>query len=205
MTTTRMTAEERRSAILDAAMALVAQRGFDATPTLAIAQAAGISHAYLFRLFPTKEELSAALVARCNRLIHDRFLHAAEAARARGEEPGPAMGTAYTELLAERDVILVQLHAHAASPTHPEIRDAMRSSFRDLVGLVARETGADAEGIRSFFATGMLLNVSVALGLHEVDEPWVAVLTKHPAEDADPDCAAPAADGPPPLDEPRSG
>jgi AcrR family transcriptional regulator len=172
-----MSAEERRSAILEAAMGLVAQRGFDATPTLAIARAAGISHAYLFRLFPTKEELSAALVARCNTIIGARFLHAAEAARARGEDPGPAMGAAYTELLAERDLILVQLHAHAASPTHPEIRDAMRASFRDLVALVTRETAAGPEAINAFFAQGMLLNVTVALDLYEVDEPWAGVLT----------------------------
>ncbi|MSW53428.1 MAG: TetR family transcriptional regulator, partial [Actinobacteria bacterium] len=79
MPTTRMTAEERRTQILDAATSLVAQRGFDATPTLAIAEAAGISHAYLFRLFPSKEDLAVALVARCNARVHERFAHAARA------------------------------------------------------------------------------------------------------------------------------
>lgn len=185
MATTRMSAEERREQILDAATVLVAQRGFDATPTLAIAQAAGISHAYLFRIFPSKEELAVALVARCNALVHDRFAHAAETARARGEDPGPAMGAAYGELLADRDVILVQLHAYAASPTHPEIRAAMRDAFRDLVELIRRASDAPDEDIGPFFATGMLMNVAVALGLHELDAPFARILTMKHAEHAE--------------------
>jgi AcrR family transcriptional regulator len=178
MATTRMSAEERREQTLEAAMGLVAQRGFEATTTLAIAQAAGISHAYLFRLFPSKEELAVALVARGNALIHARFEHAADTARARGEDPKAAMGAAYAELLAERDVILVQLHAYAASPTHPEIRAAMRDSFRDLVAVVGRAIDGPTEEVQAFFAQGMLMNVSVALGLHEVDEPFARTLTE---------------------------
>jgi AcrR family transcriptional regulator len=178
MATTRMSAEERREQTLEAAMGLVAQRGFEATTTLAIAQAAGISHAYLFRLFPSKEELAVALVARGNALIHARFEHAADTARARGEDPKAAMGAAYAELLAERDVILVQLHAYAASPTHPEIRAAMRDSFRDLVAVVGRAIDGPTEEVQAFFAQGMLMNVSVALGLHELDEPFARTLTE---------------------------
>jgi AcrR family transcriptional regulator len=188
MASTRMSAEERRAAILEAAMALIAQRGFDATPTLAIAEAAGISHAYLFRLFPSKEDLAVALVHRCNAVIHERFAHAAQVARSRGEEPGPAMGAAYGELLQERDIILVQMHAHAASPTHPAIREAMRESFRDLVQLVERETDAPPEAVNAFFAQGMLMNVSVALGLFELDDPWAGALTGRSF--VDDDCAA---------------
>ena len=172
-----MSAEERRAAVIEAAAPLVAQGGFEATPTLEIAKAAGISHAYLFRLFPSKEDLAVAIVQRCNRLIHDRFAHAAQTARAQGEDVAEAMGAAYVGLLAEREIILGQLHAHAASPTHPQIRAAMRDSFRDLVGLVARETGAPPEAVNAFFAQGMLLNVTVALDLQAVDEDWARILT----------------------------
>ncbi|MDO9407622.1 TetR/AcrR family transcriptional regulator [Patulibacter sp.] len=190
MSTTRLSAEERREQLLEAAMGLVAQRGFDATPTLAIAKAAGISHAYLFRLFPSKEDLAVALVARCNARIQERFDHAASTALARGEDPFAAMGAAYVELLAERDVILVQLHAYAASPTHPEIRTAMRASFRDLVELVQRTTGAPDEEVSGFFAQGMLMNVTAALDLHEVDEPFARTLTEKHGGD-DPACIRP--------------
>nr|WP_246851722.1 TetR/AcrR family transcriptional regulator [Patulibacter sp. SYSU D01012] len=184
-----MSAEERRAAVIEAAAPLVAQAGFEATPTLEIAKAAGISHAYLFRLFPSKEDLAVAIVQRCNRLIHERFADAAAAARARGEDVAAAMGGAYVGLLEEREVILGQLHAHAASPTHPQIREAMRDSFRDLVALVTRETGAPPEAVNAFFAQGMLLNVTVALDLQGVDEDWARVLTgaiaSECADDAD--------------------
>jgi AcrR family transcriptional regulator len=195
-TKTRMSAEERREQVLDAAMALVAQRGFDATPTLAIAEAAGISHAYLFRLFGSKEDLAVALVGRCNALVHARFEHAATAARARGEDPGMAMGTAYSELLLDRDVVLVQLHAYAASPTHPEIRAAMRESFRDLVAVVQDPGGLPEDEVRPFFATGMLMNVAVALDLPAVDAPFARTLTTKDGEDLLPGTpCAPSAPG----------
>jgi AcrR family transcriptional regulator len=190
----RKSAEERRAEILEAAMPLIAERGFDGTPTLAIAQAAGISHAYLFRLFPAKEDLNVAVVARCNRIIRERFAHAAEEARARGEDPGPAMGAAYAELLRERDTVLVQLHAHAASPTHPEIREAMRASFADLHGVVERATGAEPEAIRAFFAEGMLMNVAVALDLGGLDAPWARALAPVAEPAGDAPCAPPAGD-----------
>lgn len=190
----RKSAEERRAEILEAAMPLIAERGFDGTPTLAIAQAAGISHAYLFRLFPAKEDLNVAVVARCNGIIRERFAHAADEARARGEDPGPAMGAAYGELLRERDTVLVQLHAHAASPTHPEIREAMRASFADLYGVVERASGAEPEAIRAFFAEGMLMNVAVALGLGELDAPWARALAPVKDLPGDTPCAPPASD-----------
>ncbi|MGX6447198.1 TetR/AcrR family transcriptional regulator [Patulibacter sp. S7RM1-6] len=195
MSTVRMSAEERRTAVVEAAAPLIARTGFEATPTLEIAKAAGISHAYLFRLFPSKEELAVAVVERCNRLIHERFAHAAEAARARGQDVATAMGGAYIALLEDRTTILGQLHAHAASPSHPQIREAMRASFRDLVGLVTRETGAPAEAVNAFFAQGMLLNVTVALDLEAVDEEWARVLTCTIADPA-PAAPPPAEDAP---------
>jgi AcrR family transcriptional regulator len=195
----RKSAEERREEILSAGMTLVARRGFDATPTLAIAQASGISHAYLFRLFPSKEELNVALVARCNAVIRDTFARAAESATARGEDPGEAMGTAYVELMRSREAILVQLHAHAASPTHPEIREAMRDAFRGLYALVAEATGWGAEEVGGFFAQGMLLNVSLALGLDEVDEPWARTFSHADKLDLAPPGADDAAPEPDPA------
>src|SRR5215475_3687882 len=65
-TTTRQlsTAAERREVLVEAAVAAFAEHGFHGTPTTEIAKAAGISQAYLFRLFPTKSELYVAAVER---------------------------------------------------------------------------------------------------------------------------------------------
>jgi AcrR family transcriptional regulator len=54
--------EERRRQLLDAAADLFAQRGFAGTTTRQIAAAVGTSETVLFRLFPTKESLYAAIL-----------------------------------------------------------------------------------------------------------------------------------------------
>lgn len=174
---TLSTAEERRAAVLAAAPAIFAARGFHGTPTTEVARAAGISQAYLFRLFPTKDDLALALVEHCNARIETAFADAATAARAAGEEVLPAMGQAYVALLGDRELLLMQLHAHAAAVTVPAIRDAMRASFARLFALVREETGADDERIGRFFQLGMALNVLGALDALELDADWAAAMS----------------------------
>jgi AcrR family transcriptional regulator len=180
---TLSTAEERREEILQAAERVFASRGLHGTPTMEIAKAAGISQAYLFRLFPTKAELFSALVQRCNDRIERTFTDAAAAARATGEPVMQAMGKAYVGLLADRNLLLNQLHAHAACDD-PAIRDQMRLGFERLVEIVERQTGAAPQEVRTFFAHGMLLNVLAAMQASEVDAHWATLLLE-PPPDAD--------------------
>ena len=178
-TRTLSTADERRETILEAAQGVFAARGLHGTPTLEIAKAAGISQASLFRLFPTKAELYIALVRRCNERIHRTFVEAAAAAKASGEDVLPAMGRAYVGLLADRELLLGQLHAFAACDEEP-VRAEMRRSFARLVELVERESGADPEQTRDFFAHGMLLNVLAAMRTEDSDAHWAQVLLGPP-------------------------
>jgi AcrR family transcriptional regulator len=178
---TLSTAEERREEILVAAERVFAARGLHGTPTMEIAKAAGISQAYLFRLFPTKAELFRALVQRCNDRIERTFVDAAAAARARGEPVMDAIGAAYVGLLGDRNLLLNQLHAHAACDD-PAIRDQMRRGFERLVEIVERETGAAADEVRRFFAHGMLLNVLAAMQAQDVDAHWAQVLLQRPPD-----------------------
>jgi AcrR family transcriptional regulator len=57
MVTIRLDSEERRRAIVEAAMPLFARKGFAGTTTKEIAEAARISEALLFKHFPTKGAL----------------------------------------------------------------------------------------------------------------------------------------------------
>src|SRR5215469_7813336 len=57
MATIRLDSDERRKAIVAAAVPLFARRGFAGTTTKEIAEAAGVSEALLFRHFPTKAAL----------------------------------------------------------------------------------------------------------------------------------------------------
>ncbi len=54
---------ERQASIITAAASLFAQKGFNGTTTKEIAKTAGISEALLFRHFPTKRALYAAIIA----------------------------------------------------------------------------------------------------------------------------------------------
>src|SRR4029453_10912229 len=132
-TRTLSTAEDRREAVLQAAMPAIAARGIHATSTAEIAKQAGISHAYLFRLFPTKSDLAIAVVERANQRLYDAFAAAAASSGPSGEEKLQAMGMAYSELLGDRGRLLVQIHSHAAAAEDEAIRESARSGFAHLV------------------------------------------------------------------------
>jgi AcrR family transcriptional regulator len=175
------TAEERREEVLRAAMEVMSTRGLYGTPTLDIARAAGLSQAYLFRLFPTKLSLFLAVVERSFQQIQDSMERAARAARAAGEPALMAMAAAYTALLEDPGILLIQLQAQAAA-SEPEVRDALRRGFADLLDMVERVSGASPERVQQFFARGMLCNVNAALQLYGLDEHWAQVLAYADAE-----------------------
>ncbi len=171
-TTTRQSAEERRASIIAAATAEFSRSGLHGTSTHAIAKRAGISQPYIFQLFATKQELFLAACDAAFERIRTAFT---DAVAADPENPKDAMGIAYVALLQDRDTLLMQLHAYAAS-YDPEVRDAIREEFGDLLRLIERLIGTGAEDARDFVAHGMLLNVIAALDLPELAQKreWVA-------------------------------
>ncbi|PWB77574.1 MAG: hypothetical protein C3F08_09835 [Candidatus Methylomirabilota bacterium] len=58
----RLSAEERRRQIVEAAVELFSRKGFRGTRTREIAEAAGISEAMIFKHFATKRELYSAII-----------------------------------------------------------------------------------------------------------------------------------------------
>ena len=65
-----------------------------------------------------------------------------------------------------------QMQAYAACDD-PEIREAVRHGFGDLVAYAERVSGLPAAEVTRFFAMGMLLNVFASMGqLDEGAEPW---------------------------------
>jgi AcrR family transcriptional regulator len=142
-----------------------------------VAKAAGISHAYLFKLFPTKSELAAAVAERCFQKTQATFREAAVRAKRDGVEVLPAIGTAYAELVSDPETLLVQLHAFAGAVTDPAVREQVRRGFARLYDLVAAESEAPSEDIRAFFAKGMLINILMAMDAPSItDSRWAHVL-----------------------------
>jgi AcrR family transcriptional regulator len=174
--TERKSAEVRREEILEAAMKEFAYGGLHGTSTEKIAQRAGISQPYLFRLFGTKKELFMAASERNFARILVAFQEAA--AGKSGLEAKIAMGKAYDQLLADREMLLGQMQMYAAC-SDPEIRDATRHGFAELFRFVEQSTGLATEEIRDFFALGMLMNVAAAMDLPQIckdDDTWAQEL-----------------------------
>ena len=170
MTSTRLSAAERRDDVLDAALVEFAERGLEGTSTEDIARRAGISQPYLFRLFGTKKELFKATVTRCFREMLEVFQRAAEGRR--GEDALQAIGQAYMQLLLEdRTRLRAQMQAYSACDD-PEICAVCRAGYGDLVAYVERVSGLPPADVAGFFAKGMLLNVLSAMQVQANPEPW---------------------------------
>jgi len=170
----RLTAEERRSEVLDAALEEFAAAGFEGTSTEDIARRAGISQPYLFRLFGTKKELYIATVARCFRETLEMFQRAAEGLR--GEDALRAIGAAYREQVQrDRTALRAQMQAYAACDD-PDVCATVRAGYGDLVAYVRRVSGADWPAVWSFFSAGMMLNVMASMGVTNDPDPWMVEL-----------------------------
>jgi AcrR family transcriptional regulator len=174
---TRMTADERRDAIVAASVEEFAAGGLVGASTEAIAKRAGVSQPYVFQLFGTKKELFLAVVRQCfgqtmlafERAAHDYVPDAT---------PGcntvlQAIGLEYQRLLSNRTNLLVQLQAYAAC-ADPDVRQVVREEFSGLHKRVRELSGASAEELHSFFANGMLLNVAAAVEFGSApDKHWL--------------------------------
>ena len=175
-TTARKSAEVRREEILEAAMREFADGGLHGTSTERIAERAGISQPYLFRLFGTKKDLFLASSQRCFQRVQAAFQEAAEGKQ--GAEAMKAMGEAYDRLLADRELLLGQMQMYAAC-SDPDVRDAARAGFAELFRYVESVTQASTLEIRDFFAMGMLMNVAAAMDLPQIcgeDDTWAREL-----------------------------
>ncbi|MFC9670356.1 MULTISPECIES: TetR/AcrR family transcriptional regulator [unclassified Streptomyces] len=145
----RLSAGARREAVVRAAFAEFARRGYHGTSTEAIARRAGVSQPYLFRFFPTKHALFEAATDRCFRRL----------AQALGEAPATleGMSWAYAELRADRDValMLLQAAATAASPGQDAFAARVRHGWLDLWDLAGERTGATPAELAALFAHGL--------------------------------------------------
>jgi AcrR family transcriptional regulator len=169
----RMTAEQRKQTIVDAAIVEFGAGGLDGTSAEAIARRVRVTQPYIFRLFGTKKALFLACVEICFAETRDAFESAA--AGKRGMEALKAMGEAYGELLQDRSRLKMQLQAYAACDDI-DVRRLVRRRYGELVEFVEDVAGVDAAHVSAFFATGMMLNVLAAADLLGAKDGWAARL-----------------------------
>jgi len=161
----RMSADDRREQVLAAATRAFARTGYAGTSTDTVAREAGVSQPYVVRMFGSKQRLFLAVFDGATARIRDAF--AAVLAEHRGrfdpddEEQWAGLGQAYTDLLADRDFLLVMMHGFAAGDD-PEIGAAARRRMGEIYDVIL-STGCSAEQATGFVAHGMLLNVMLAM------------------------------------------
>jgi AcrR family transcriptional regulator len=164
-----MSGQERRSQVLGIAAGEFADHGLHGASTEAIAREAGITQAYVFRMFGTKKALFLELVGGAFDRFSDGMAQAG--ADAGGLDALALMGAQYYELLADRTTLLLQLQGFAACGDS-EVRDLVRARLARMWDTVAGTTGLDPVTVKTFLAFGMLLNNAAALDAGELDEPW---------------------------------
>jgi AcrR family transcriptional regulator len=167
--TKRKSAEERREAVLEAALAEFAAHGLEGGSTQAIAKAVGISQPYVFRLFGTKKQLFMATIERCMSGTLEMMRTAS--AGLKGEAALKAIGEAYAQRLTNPTYLHAQMQSYAASHD-PDVRDVVRRGYGELVEYVERASGLPSERVSHSFAKGMLLNVIASMDLLQAEEGW---------------------------------
>lgn len=132
----RMSADDRREAILAAGRRLFAERGYQGTATSRLAAAAGCSEAILYRHFPSKQALFAAVLARAAADLRAPFADAL----ATDDPFGTVLRVAAS---LDRDVFgeVVRLRSLAVTLVHePEIRavlEELGAAWREMVAAAA--------------------------------------------------------------------
>lgn len=174
---TLSTAEQRRAIVVSSAVTAFARGGLRSTTIAEVAAEAGISPAYVSKLFTSKEKLFVAAYGECT----ERVLAALDngAAQAAGSAPDDllhAMGGAYATLVADRDLLMLQVHAQAATE-QPAVADAVRAGIARVTDFVRHRSGADDRSVQQFIAFGQLCHLLTTIDAFEVDDPWALALT----------------------------
>ena len=170
-TTSRMTADDRRELVLEAATHAFARSGYAGTSTDAVAREAGVSQPYVVRLFGSKLDLFLEVFERSVGRIKSAFEEVLDAGPfdPDSEDDKARMGVAYAQLLGDHDFLQVQMHGFSSGGV-PEIAAAARRCMGEVFETIQR-TGWDDERCRDFVAYGMLLNVMISMRAPEHLEP----------------------------------
>lgn len=177
------TADIRRDTVISSAIAIFAQTGYLGTSVATIAEHAGISQAYVFKLFPSKELLFVTALERC----FERVQAALEQGAAASEDLTPdgilfAMGQAYADLIGDRSLLMLQVHAQSAASV-PEIGAALRRGLQTITMFVQSRSNASDAAVQRFIAYGQLCHLIVVTGLDADTSAWSRLLTagiRHP-------------------------
>jgi len=139
----RLTGGQRREAILAAATAVFAERGYNGASVDDVASAAGVSKALIYEHFPSKKDLHASLV---DREVADLFarLEANAASGAHGEALMRGGVDAFLGFVEERRTAYRMLFRDAADAEVAEVLDRVEAQ---AVGLIVALGAEEVRGV----------------------------------------------------------
>jgi len=138
----RLSGDERRESLLDAALQVFAERGYEGASIGAIARQAGVSKSLIYEHFPSKLELHLAVLQRHGRELEERL------ERALAGEKNPERGTrvairTFLDFVAERRdswrILVAEVH-------EPRARAELERIVERVTTLVARRIAASYGG-----------------------------------------------------------
>ncbi|WP_411823063.1 TetR/AcrR family transcriptional regulator [Leptospira sp. 'Mane'] len=156
--------EERKAAILEAAIEVFAKIGYHKVTTADISGKAGISQPYVYRFFESKEALFLEVV----QLIYDRIAGEFAKVECKNDTLLADLITSYEDLMRRYpNEILLQIQTWGIAEEN--VQKLVKASLEDLKELVQRKFEKaglpDVENLaKDFLARGFLCNLSFALG-----------------------------------------
>jgi AcrR family transcriptional regulator len=140
----RLTAEERRTAILDSALAVFSERGYHSASIDDIAGEAGVSKALIYEHFASKQELHADLIARNARELTQRVAGALSGVEVESTSERLATGLeAFFAFVEERRDAWRMLFRDAADAESSAVLDRMVEQVTaEVTVLISQDPGA---------------------------------------------------------------
>ena len=177
------TAELRIPVVTASAVREFARGGYHGTTVADVARAARISPAYVFKLFPSKERLFVAALEDCfQQIVESLTIGADESGATDPDAVLDAMGGAYAELISNRSLLMLQVHAQSVADI-PEIGQALRTGLASVVRLAKSRSGASDLAVQRFIAYGQLCHLIVTTGIDDVPDEWASIVSagiRHP-------------------------
>lgn len=166
----RLPIAERRESILAAASAVFGERGYAGATTDAVAAAAGVSQAYIVRIFGSKEALFAETATRAlDRIVTTFRSIAADVAEDEHSRDSlkRRLARAYFDLVADRGILLTVMHLFALGH-HPTLGPIAREGLLSVYRTLRDDAGLDGKEVETFLARGMLVNTMLAARLPDL-------------------------------------
>jgi AcrR family transcriptional regulator len=141
-----LTAEERRTGILDSALAVFSESGYHASSIDDIAREAGVSKALIYEHFASKQELYADLIARNARELSQRIIAALVGVELESGAARLATGLdAFFAFVEERRDAWRMLFRDATDPETAAVVDRMLEQVTaEVTMLISQDPGAQA-------------------------------------------------------------